>query len=199
MTACLCLRLEGAAARTFDPMLSRRNLTVPDKPDERTRDRLARETVDQGVEQSDDVLWRVARHFDDVLRRVARHLPFLDGMVAQRERTMVAQRERTLALQQCIDMLDICGALKAENPKLEGEALYEHAIARRLSWDQARAREIVRLADLSFAQWPVERDVNLRDVVNYLIVHRILGAHTKAIGTQSDIERIVCASIPEGL
>ncbi len=153
---------------------------MPDNPEERTIDRLARETVDQVVDQSDDVLWRVARH-----------LPFLNGMVVQ--------RERTLARQQCTDMLDICGALKAENPKLEGEALYERAVARRLSCNQAKAREMVRLADLSFAQWPEERDVNLRDVVNYLIVNRILGTHTKALGMQSDIEQIVRASIPEGL
>ena len=153
---------------------------MPDTPDESTIDRLAKETVNQVVDQSDGVLWRVARH-----------LPFLNGMVEK--------RERVVARHLCAEMLDICGALKAENAKLEGEALYERAVARRMSCDPAKAREIVRLADLSFAQWPEERDVNLRDIVNYLIVNRILGVDAKALGTKSDIEQIVRASIPDGL
>jgi len=179
MTAYLGWVEEHAAARPTDPLLSRRNMTMPDK-DERVIDKLTRETVDQVVDGTDHVLWRVARH-----------LPFLNGMVQQRERAM--------ARQQCADMLGIFGVLKADSPELSGEALYVRAIAKRLSCDAVKAREIVRLADLSFAQWPEERDVTLRDIVNYLIVNDILGKHAKAIGTQSDIEQIVRASIPEGL
>ncbi|MGH7741126.1 MAG: hypothetical protein ACRENS_03805 [Candidatus Eiseniibacteriota bacterium] len=153
---------------------------MTDSTDERAINKLARATADQVVEGTDDVLWRVARH-----------LPFLNGVVAK--------RERSLARAQCAEMLDICGTLKAGNADLEGEALYVRAISKLLSCDAPKAREIVRLADQSFAQWPEERDVNLRDIMNYLIVNQILVAHTKALGTQSDVEQIVRASIPEGL
>ena len=155
-------------------------MTVTDRTDEPVSQKLAKSTREQVVEQSDDVLWRVARH-----------VPFLNRMVAQREVAM--------ARDQCNEMLGICSALRAEDSRLEGEALYVRAVAQRLACDLAKAREIVRMADVSFAQWPEERDVNLRDIVNYLIVNQILGAHTKALGTQSDIEQIVRASIPEGL
>ena len=153
---------------------------MTDRSSENTIQKLAKETADVVVEQSDNVLWRVARR-----------LPFLNQVVAN--------RERSLAREQCAQMLGIYKTLRAGNAKLEGEALYERAVAERLSCDQAKAKDIVRLADLSFAQWPEERDVSYRDIVNYLIVNQILGAHTKAIGTLADIDRVVRASIPAGL
>ena len=82
---------------------------------------------------------------------------------------------------------------------LHGEALYARTVTRGLACDTAQAREIVRLADVSYAQWPEERDVIFRDVVNYLIVHKILGKDAKSMGTQSDINQIVRDLIPAGL
>jgi hypothetical protein len=41
--------------------------------------------------------------------------------------------------------------------------------------------------------------VNFRDVANHVIVNQMMIAHSGAIGTQSDMEKIVRAAIPEGL
>jgi hypothetical protein len=133
----------------------------------------------------------LAAHTDGVLWRAARHLPFLNQMVAK--------REQTLARSCCQQMLEIRSALKAQEPALDSEALYERAVSQRLACDMTRAREVVRMADVSFAQWPEERDVRFRDVVNYLIVHEILGKDPKAMGTQSNIDRIIRDSIPKEL
>ena len=143
-------------------------------------ERLARGTAGLAAKGSDRVLWWFAEY-----------LPFLHPVVAG--------RERKLAQAECGRMLDICHELRADDPALEGEALYERAITRRLSCDEGEAREIVRLVDVSFAQWPEERDVNFRDVVNYVIVNGIMRAHTTAMGTRTDMQDIVAAAIPEGL
>jgi len=134
---------------------------------------------------------QVAEHTDGLLWRAARHLPFLNRMVAQREQAM--------ARACCAEMLEILKSLESREPGLRGEPLYARAVTQRLACDIARAREIVRLADLSFAQWPEERDVRFRDVVNYLIVHQILGRDAKAMGAQSDIDRIIRDTIPKDL
>jgi hypothetical protein len=153
---------------------------VTEETTERGLKRLARSTVDQVVARSDNLLWRIAEHVPGLHR-------------------LVARRERSLARQQCAVMLNIARALQHQDPTLAGEALYQVAVVKRLGCSEAKAREIVRLADQSFAQWPEERDVNLRDVVNYVIVHQIMSAHSKALGTLIDMEEIVAAAIPSGL
>jgi hypothetical protein len=142
--------------------------------------RLAKGTAENVVVRSDGVLWRLAEY-----------LPFLGHLVAR--------RERALARAQCTLMLEVHRTVQIESPGLTGEALYQRVVAKRLSCGERRARELVRLADQSFAQWPEARDVNFRDVVTYVIVNQIMVAHARAMGTQSDVEKIVNAAIPEGL
>ena len=142
--------------------------------------KLAKETTDTVVVRGDSLLWRMAEY-----------IPLLNHFVAQ--------RERSLAREQCAKMLELFRAVQAEHPGLAGEPLYERVVARRLSCDDAKARELVRLADLSFAQWPDERDVNFRDVVNFVFVNQIMSAHARAMGIHVDMAQIVNAGIPEGL
>lgn len=134
---------------------------------------------------------QVTEHTDGLLWRAARYLPFLNQMVAK--------REQTLARTCCEQMLDILKSIKTSEPGLHSEALYARAVSQRLACDLARAREVVRMADQSFAQWPEERDVRFRDVVNYLIVHEIMGKDPKTMGAQSDIDRIIRDTIPKEL
>lgn len=147
---------------------------------EGTLKRIARSTADQVTVQSDNILWRIAGY-----------VPGLN--------ILVARRERALAEHECAEFMLVVQALRKENATLAGEALYEQAITRRLGCGGQKAREIIRLADQSFAQWPEERDVNLRDVVNYVIVHQIMTAHSHAMGTLIDMDEVVKAAIPSGL
>ena len=142
--------------------------------------KIARTTADQVAVQSDNVLWRLAAY-----------VPGLNQLVAR--------RERALAQQQCAMILAIVRKLQQEDPALTGEALYQQAVIRRLSCGESKAREIIRLADQSFAQWPEERDVNLRDVVNYVIVNQIMTDHSHAMGTLIDMDEIVKNAIPAGI
>ena len=153
---------------------------MTDRANERVTEKLARGSADPVAEQTDQVLWRVARH-----------LPFLNRMVAQ--------REQSLARTCCAEMLKIMQDVQAREPALHDEALYARTVSQRLACDMAQAREIVRMADVSFAQWPEERDVRYRDVVKYLIVHQILGRDAKTMGAQSDIDRIVRDTISQEL
>jgi hypothetical protein len=153
---------------------------VTDETTEGRLKKLARGTAGQVTLQSDNVLWRFAE--------------LVPGL-----NLLVARRERALAQEQCAVMMEIVRVLQKKEPALAGEALYRKAIVKRLGCDDAMAREIIRLADLSFAQWPEERDVKLRDVVNYVIVNQIMSAHSAAMGTRIDMQDIVSAAIPAEL
>lgn len=128
---------------------------------------------------------------DRALWWIATYVPFLGRLVAR--------RERTLAKAECASLLEIVNGLRAGEPSLEGESLYARVIMQRLSCDAAKAREVLRRVDESFAQWPEQRDIRFRDVANYLIVVGIMDAHSSAMGTRSDMEALVAAAIPKDL
>lgn len=140
---------------------------------------------------SNDAVKATVLFGDKVLWRLAEVFPPLN--------VFVVRRERSMARRQCILLLEICRELQKENPGLQGERLYELVVAKRLACDTARARQLVRQADQSFAQWPDERDVNFRDVVNFVIVNNIMGKHRRALGIHVDMVVIVKAAIPEAL
>lgn len=138
------------------------------------------EAVKATVRLGDRVLWRLAEFFP----------PF---------NALVVRRERSVARRQCVVMLGIYRELQRDNPGLEGERLYQRVVAERLSCDESSARELVRQADQSFAQWPDRRDVNFRDVVNFVVVNHIMSRHRRALGIHADMVVVVKAEIPEGL
>ena len=55
---------------------------------------------------------------------------------------------------------------------------------------------MLRQAEESFAIWPVERVLSLRDVVCYLIISESLALLSKGYGTQADMVEIVHSVIP---
>jgi hypothetical protein len=65
-----------------------------------------------------------------------------------------------------------------------------------LDCDPTAARSIVLGADRSFAQWPTERDVTLRDIASFLLMNQLLLAHSKTLGVQANVTSIVAAAIP---
>ena len=140
--------------------------------------KIARSTADQVAVQSDNVLWRIAAY-----------VPGLNRLVARRERALAAGAVRA-------DPAHRAARSSRRTRRSRARRSTPKAIMRRLSCGEAKAREIVRLADASFAQWPEERDVNLRDVVNYVIVHQIMTAHSHAMGTLIDMDEIVKAAHP---
>lgn len=112
---------------------------------------------------------------------------------------LVEWRERRYARLQSAELCEIYQRHRAENPSLGKEALYEKVVVERLKCTPAQARDVIRGADQSFAQWPEERDVIFRDVANYLITHQLMAAHDKSLGTRADMLELFKDEIPGSL
>ena len=106
--------------------------------------------------------------------------------------------ERRYAKEASEQLLDLFRREQREHPELKGRALYEAVTARRLGLNPpVSATEIVRRAEQSFADWPVERDLRFRDVVHYLIFDEYMHAGKARAGTKTNMGAVVARIIPE--
>ena len=109
-----------------------------------------------------------------------------------------APAERRYAKQASAQLLDLFWSERRERPDLNDRALYEAVTARRLGENPPiSAAEIVRRAEESFADWPVERDLRFRDVVHYLIFDEYMRAGKAREGTKTNMGVVVARIIPE--
>ena len=111
----------------------------------------------------------------------------------------VEWRERRYARREAAALVASYHRIQQAEPALRGEQLYERVIMQRLECSAARARNVIRGADASFAQWPEERDVNFRDVVNYVVTHELMAAHDKRLGTRVDMMELFKREVPKEL
>jgi hypothetical protein len=106
--------------------------------------------------------------------------------------------ERRYAREASEQLLDLFWRAQREHPDLQGRALYEAVAARRLGINPPiSAAEIVRRAEESFADWPVEREPRFRDVVHYLIFDEYMRAGKAREGTKTNMGEVVSRIIPE--
>jgi hypothetical protein len=106
--------------------------------------------------------------------------------------------ERRYAKETSEQLLDLFRREQREHPELKGRALYEAVTARRLGLNPpVSATEIVRRAEESFADWPVERELRFRDVVHYLIFDEYMHAGKARAGTKTNMGAVVARIIPE--
>ena len=84
-----------------------------------------------------------------------------------------AHAERRYATQASTQLLDLYWQQRSAQPDLADRVLYEGVVAQRLGPDASRAGEIVRRAEESFTEWPVERELKFRHVVHYLNLRRV--------------------------
>ena len=106
--------------------------------------------------------------------------------------------ERRYAKEASEQLLDLFRREQREHPELKGRALYEAVTARRLGLNPpVSATEIVRRAEESFADWPVERDLRFRDVVHYLIFDEYMHAGKARAGTKTNMGAVVARIIRE--
>jgi hypothetical protein len=71
------------------------------------------------------------------------------------------------------ELLVLFRLVQSEQPELSGRALYQAMITRRLGANQKRAGEIVRRAEASFTDWPLEKELRFRHVVHYQVFDEI--------------------------
>jgi hypothetical protein len=98
-------------------------------------------------------------HDEDQLEDTLRRFNFL-----------AALRERKQIRRVCVDSLRIYRQVEAEMPQSSRMERYMRVVERRSSADPRAASKIMRLVREGFAQWPAERPLNFRDVVQIITV-----------------------------
>lgn len=129
--------------------------------------------------------------------------PLPEGMDLQGERGpftwLLARRERRYARDCAREMLKLHREFNTRYPELKGHSLYRRVVARRLDGNDLVAEAVLHHATQSFAIWPVERELNFRDVVHYLAVSQYVAMHPGARWVHADIKRVVDELIPAQL
>jgi hypothetical protein len=109
----------------------------------------------------------------------------------------VAWSEQRYAKRASLEILELFRSERQEHPELTGPSLYEAVVARRLGPESTNARTIVRRAEESFANWPVERCLIFRDVVLYLVINEYLQLFKSRHGTRTRMVGVVARFIPK--
>lgn len=107
--------------------------------------------------------------------------------------------ERRYARRASRELLNLMRLEQREHPERSGRALYQAVVARRLGPNAARAAEVIRRAEESFTDWPVERELQFRDVVHYLIFDEYTHQATIRAGTRTNIGEVIARIIPASL
>jgi hypothetical protein len=114
-------------------------------------------------------------------------------------RLLKVLRDRRRARRTCIDALQLYREVAATCPDLSNVARYAEVVARHTGADPHGARVIIERAEDSFASWPVERPLNFRDVVQYLVVCECLHADPRSVGTSARLAAVIGKVIPDHL
>lgn len=100
-------------------------------------------------------------------------------------RPIVAWHEQRIATQAAQTALALYNQLRNEQPTVSKSELYEEFVRRRNGIDTTGARNILTLAEQSFAMWPGETPLTFRRVVQYSVVSERLTS--TRITTTADI------------
>jgi hypothetical protein len=114
-----------------------------------------------------------------------------------KHRVFVAHAERSYAKQASERLLELYWRERREHPDLSARNLYLSVVTQRLGRDGHRAAEIVRRAEESFTDWPVERELKFRHVVHYLIFDEYMRVGKARKGTRTNMGGVVARVIPE--
>ncbi len=112
-------------------------------------------------------------------------------------RPIIAWREQRIATHAAQTALALYNQIRNEQSTLSKIELYEEFVRRRNGIETVGAKNILTLAEQSFAMWPVERMLIFRDVVQYLVVSERLTS--RRITTTADIALVVRQIIPSDL
>ena len=109
----------------------------------------------------------------------------------------VTLAEKRYARHASREPLELLRLEQREHPERSGRTLYEAVVARRLGPQAISAAEVIRRAEESFTDWPVERELRFRHVAHYLIFHEYTHGAKVRQGTRSNIGGAVARIIPE--
>jgi hypothetical protein len=113
---------------------------------------------------------------------------------------MTAIRERQSVRRTSRRCLELYRQFEVEKPASSPRERYEQVVARYLGASDAKTvRVTLRRAEESFASWPVERDLNFRDVVQYLAATEYYRDNPTESGIRARVSSVVAEAVPEGL
>jgi hypothetical protein len=108
-----------------------------------------------------------------------------------------AHAERRYARDASAQLMELYRQQRQEHPLMSKRALYQEIVAQRLGPQAVRAEDLVRRAERSFTQWPVDRDLQFRDVVHYLIFYEYTLLDPARKSTMTNMGATVAQVIPE--
>jgi hypothetical protein len=111
----------------------------------------------------------------------------------------LAWREGRHAARTSRQLLKLYRNAAASHPELDERNLFKQVVMERNRCGARVAEEILDNAERSFADWPVQRDLTLCDVVHYLSMSEFLAMHDGEHWMHVDIGRVVANSIPRDL
>ncbi len=97
---------------------------------------------------------------------------------------LAALRERKQIRRVCVDSLRLYRQVELEMPQSSRMERYMQVVERRICADPRATSKIMRLVKEGFAQWPTERPLNFRDVVQIIAVTDCLTTHVAGSDVQ---------------
>ena len=96
-------------------------------------------------------------------------------------------------------MLGRFRAIVRSKPRLDSTEAYRLLVQDHMHCDSRAADRILLGATQSFAVWPEDRDLQLRDVIHYVAVTEYLQHSAGSRGMRSDVQAVVNAMVPGNL
>ena len=116
-----------------------------------------------------------------------------------RQYLFAPRAERRFARQASAELLELYKQQRRAHPDMNGRALYQEIVAQRLGPQTVRANELVRRAEESFTDWPVDRDFSFRHIVHYLVFYEYTLQDPARRGTMTNMGAVVAEVIPEDI
>ncbi len=107
-------------------------------------------------------------------------------------------RERRQIRRICSDLLKLYRRIELETPGSSNLERYARVIEERSRADPDTVQAIMRRTEESFAEWPVERPLNFRDIVQYMAITGGLKADIAVTGVRSrfvDLVFVIVADV----
>jgi hypothetical protein len=121
------------------------------------------------------------------------------GRLMGRVNVVRGWRERGIARDISRDCLRIFRDLEVTQPRVRGVACYLEVVVRQAGLDPTAALDVIDGAYESFATWPIERALCLRDVAHYLAAQRCLADRPPEQGIVTHLAAVVDSEIPQGI
>lgn len=107
-----------------------------------------------------------------------------------------ARQERHLINTINLELLEMFLQITAAHPELSSREHLNKMVMRYKGCDEVAAYEVMRIAEESYAAWPLERELTLCDVIHYLAVREFQAKQGDEFYAGSNIGASVRAVVP---